>query len=404
MWVAAAALPALAATAAGGAVCPDDLLNDTGLGGTGATAVLNVTDVAACCAACHGDYHDECVAWIWGKTGGGAAAWADAGLGAPARSAAGGYPAHNCAIMPRRLSPRTVAGHVSAFAADAPTPAPGPPAPAAAPCDADIDCDVAGAAAWRCEHDTSVKSNCHLAGPGTKGNSTCSCKSPKCSAGAAAPQNASATHYLMIGDSISLGMRSDLANLLKPHGWDLEHNPGNAASANEGAHCVADWLQTAPPASRAWDVISFQFGLHDIAFDVERISVEQYAALLTNVTAALVAAQQQSGAKLLWVTTTPVPTVPTYGPTCNETSKCLNPPRFDADVVLYNEAAAGVVAAAVKGGARISTLDLYSFVLQKCGGKGYANCTGFQLPANVHFTSAGWAAMAEEHAAALLAL
>ena len=27
-----------------------------------------------------------------------------------------------------------------------------------------------------------------------------------------------------------------------------------------------------------------------------------------------------------------VPTVPTYGTACNDTSVCLNPPRFDADV------------------------------------------------------------------------
>ena len=44
-------------------------------------------------------------------------------------------------------------------------------------------------------------------------------------------------------------------------------------TANLGAHCLEGWVQA---ATRKWDVISFQFGLHDLGFDTERISVEQY--------------------------------------------------------------------------------------------------------------------------------
>ena len=105
--------------------------------------------------------------------------------------------------------------------------------------------------------------------------------------------------------------------------------------------------------------------------------MEQYSALLTKITEQLAAVQKQSGAKLLWVKTTPVPTVPMYGPGCNDTrtwcaaaailsaaslspwapsgcrlavlcdadrARCansLNPPRFDADVVLYNAVSCG---------------------------------------------------------------
>jgi hypothetical protein len=54
--------------------------------------------------------------------------------------------------------------------------------------------------------------------------------------------------------------------------------------------------------------------------------------------------QAQYQTKLLWVKTTPVPTVPQYGPGCNDTATCLNPPRFDKDVVLYNKAADTVMA------------------------------------------------------------
>jgi len=201
----------------------------------------------------------------------------------------------------------------------------------------------------------------------------------------------------MVGDSISMGMLDDVTALLKPHNWQTVHNPGNAASSNLGAHCLGGWLDVAAPGNRVWDVISYNFGLHDLGFDTERISVEQYTGLMANITSQLAAVQKaHPKTKLLWVDTTPVPTVPTYGPSCNDTSRCLNPPRFESDVVLYNKAAATVVAAANANGATIATADMFTFVLDKCGGPGYSNCSGFQLPMNVHFTAEGWTALANE--------
>ena len=47
---------------------------------------------------------------------------------------------------------------------------------------------------------------------------------------------------------------------------------------------------------------------------------------------------------------------------------CLNPARFDRDVVLFNAAADGVMRAAIAKGASIATADLYTFVVDKCGG------------------------------------
>jgi hypothetical protein len=68
-------------------------------------------------------------------------------------------------------------------------------------------------------------------------------------------------------------MQKDLASLLAAKSWSLSHNPGNGDNTNFGAHCVPSWVK---PATNVYDVISFQFGLHDIAFDEERLSVEQY--------------------------------------------------------------------------------------------------------------------------------
>mgnify|MGYP001987350289 CR=1 FL=1 len=51
--------------------------------------------------------------------------------------------------------------------------------------------------------------------------------------------NASATtQYLVIGDSISMGMNADLSALVAADGWALTHNPGNAASSNLGDRFV----------------------------------------------------------------------------------------------------------------------------------------------------------------------
>ena len=76
-------------------------------------------------------------------------------------------------------------------------------------------------------------------------------------------------------------------------------------------------------------------------------------------------------------------------------------PRLDADVRLYNAAADAVMAAANAAGAQIASVDLYAYVLRRCGGQGYAHCDGFQLPSNVHYTSEGWAALAAEVGRAL---
>ena len=69
-----------------------------------------------------------------------------------------------------------------------------------------------------------------------------------------------------------------------------------------------------------------------------------------------------------------------------------------------SDAADAVVAAANKAGAKIATSDLYSYVLSKCGGQGYAHCDGFQLPMNVHYTAAGWTQLAAKMATDLFAL
>ena len=184
--------------------CPDQTWNDTGIGGGGiVTALANVSDQGACCTLCHTNYHDECNGWVWGGT-------------SSTDKSYKGYKPHNCAIMATNGPRAHVAGHVSGISKNAPPPPPppAPPSPPGAPCNADINCSpVASAAHWRCKQHTSAlaaDNNCHLPGPGTAGNNTCACTADRCTGGPAVPKNASATQYLVIGDSISLGMNSDL--------------------------------------------------------------------------------------------------------------------------------------------------------------------------------------------------
>ena len=143
--------------------CPDKILASTGIGGGGTvTALANVTTQAACCALCHGNYHDECNGWVYGPT-----THPDA-----TTFYATGYVKHNCAIMATNGPPKTIAGHVTGICKDAP-PAPAPPAKGKA-CNADINCAPTTASLWRCKQASDVaggitpQNNCHIPGPGSK--------------------------------------------------------------------------------------------------------------------------------------------------------------------------------------------------------------------------------------------
>jgi len=191
----------------------------------------------------------------------------------------------------------------------------------------------------------------------------------------------------MIGDSISLGMESQVFSLLDDV-LESYHNPGNADNSNVGAHSISAWLTDDPTI---WSVISFQFGLHDLAIDQERLTISDYTTLLTEITRTIKKLAPQ--AKLLFPTTTPVPTNLT-----DPSSTMVAPPRYDTDVQAFNKAAV-----AVMKDEGVPVLDLYTFVHQHCtkpGEKNYESCD-WQLPRNVHYEPMGWTALAGEMASAV---
>jgi acyl-CoA thioesterase-1 len=179
---------------------------------------------------------------------------------------------------------------------------------------------------------------------------------------------------LLIGDSISMGytvaVRQTLkgkANVLRP--------AVNCGPSSRGLESLEEWL-----GKGKWDVIHFNFGLHDIVYfgadgktraaptdagSRHQVPIMQYEENLRKI----VERMRQTGAKLIWASTTPVPEGATG--------------RVTGDEVKFN-----AVASRIMSEHMIETDDLYGFVLPRL--------QELQLQNNVHFTPAGSAALAAE--------
>ena len=175
---------------------------------------------------------------------------------------------------------------------------------------------------------------------------------------------------LLIGDSISIGYTLPTRELLKGKA-NVHRIPTNGGPTTKGLVQIDSWL-----GDSKWDVIHFNWGLHDLKFMPHGKRQVTLAAYEKNLDS-LVRRLKQTGAKLIWRNTTPVPDAK------------VRPQRIPADVVSYNAAAKRVMQKH-----SVSIHDLYSFAL--------ARLEKIQLPANVHFTPEGSAALADEVAKDIL--
>lgn len=178
----------------------------------------------------------------------------------------------------------------------------------------------------------------------------------------AAAMAADLPKVLIIGDSISIGYTPPVTKLLDGKA-SVVHHEGNAAHTNNGVEKLDSWL-----GDTKWNVITFNFGLHDLKIMEDgkhQVGVELYEKNLETIASRL----QKTGARLLYVTTTPVP------------EGKLNPLRKPGDELAYNAAALRVMKKH-----KIRIVDLYGFAKPKL--------TEIQRPANVHFTPEGDAALA----------
>ena len=162
---------------------------------------------------------------------------------------------------------------------------------------------------------------------------------------------------LIIGDSISIGYTPTVKKLLDGKAT-IVHNQGNAADTKTGVAKIDAWLDDGK-----WDIIHFNFGLHDIKIGKDnehQVPIDQYEKNLRS----LVARLKKTNAKLIWASTTPVPEGP------------LNPPRKVEDVPAYN-----AVAKKIMDENAIPIDDLYALVLPQE--------SQIQLPKNVHYNDYG---------------
>jgi len=188
---------------------------------------------------------------------------------------------------------------------------------------------------------------------------------------------ASPAKVLIIGDSISIGYFEPAKALLSEQA-DVYHNPGNAQHTAYGLAQLDEWL-----GQTQWDVIHFNHGLHDLKYADERgklvavtegkpqIPIDQYARNLEALTLRL----RQTGASLIFATTTPVPEGATG--------------RVKGDDVRYNK-----VAQEIMTRHNVPVNDLYSFAL--------ARLDSIQQPHNVHFTEEGSRQLAGQVAKCIL--
>lgn len=105
---------------------------------------------------------------------------------------------------------------------------------------------------------------------------------------------------LLIGDSISIGYTLQVREKLKGKA-NVHRIPINGGATEVGLENMKEWL-----GDKKWDVIHFNFGLHDAKYMSEttlRATREQYLKNLQE----LVNQMKATGAKLIFATTTPTP-------------------------------------------------------------------------------------------------
>ncbi len=170
---------------------------------------------------------------------------------------------------------------------------------------------------------------------------------------------------LLVGDSISIGYTLHVRNLLAGKA-NVHRARANCGSSERGLRLIDDWL-----AEGDWDLIHFNFGLHDLRKIKKngtrilepQVSLARYEENLT----AFVERLNQTGAKLIWCATTPV----------SQSCGGCEPENVER----YN-----LVAARVMSQHDIQINDLFEFASPQLG--------EIQPRNNIHFTYEGYGVLA----------
>jgi len=168
---------------------------------------------------------------------------------------------------------------------------------------------------------------------------------------------------LLIGDSISRGYTLEVRHALSGK-VNVHRAPANCGATTLGVKKINDWL-----GDGNWDVIHFNFGIHD-----RNLPPETYAANLEQIVATL----QKTGAKLIWARTTP--------PANADNAEKFSPEQC---------AAVNRIADEIMARHGIPIDDLCSPIKPRLA--------ELQNPNNVHFNEAGYKFLAEKASSAILA-
>ena len=170
---------------------------------------------------------------------------------------------------------------------------------------------------------------------------------------------------LLIGDSISIGYTLPTRELLKGKA-NVHRPPTNCSSTGFGLSQLTSWL-----GDKKWDVIHFNFGLHDAKLPPEGVRHAPPDVYEKNLRA-LVKQMKATGAQLIFATTTPVPK-----------GGNLSPTRRFGSVDEYNAIARKVM---TESGVAIDDLNAaIAPHVEKVG-----------RPTDVHFNDEGYALLAQK--------
>lgn len=175
---------------------------------------------------------------------------------------------------------------------------------------------------------------------------------------------------LIIGDSISIGYTLSVRQKLDGKA-NVHRIPQNGGPTKNGIANIEKWLGTGK-----WDVIHFNWGIHDLKFmpDGKRqVEAADYEANLRT----LVIRMKKTGAKLIWATTTPIP------------QGDLVPTRKFGEVSEYNQ-----VATKVMTENDVAINDLNAWITPKLA--------EMQKPKDVHYLDIGSDYLAQKVAQGIL--
>ena len=161
--------------------------------------------------------------------------------------------------------------------------------------------------------------------------------------------------------------------------YQVQHAPwagdGGAKDSNYGLQCLYLFLHTAMLEPTRYDVIIFNFGLHDTNFSgghpEEYVTPAEHAKNLRAITSILLS----TGANVGYVLTTPIP----YNTSVND------------HVIKYNNIAREVM----EEYPTVATADLYTWVIEVCGVPPYFHCNIARKQPSPHYKPSGYEYLSE---------